>query len=227
MAQEKRGSSNRRSNSGSSATRPKEKTRSSNRRSNSGSSATRPKGSRAKTAGRPRATNNRSRSRGQTSRIPTRAKRATNQVRSAGKPAGGAAKRAAGATAEKAEVAAKRAAGATAEKAEVAAKKAKGPALAGGAAAAGLAGGFLLGTRKRSRRKVLGIPIARGNGFQSAAGDVLKAAEKVGIAGRQLGTLADEVQRTRQTVERSRKSSPIEVVLHALTNRPQGKRGES
>jgi hypothetical protein len=212
MAQEKRGSSNRRSNSGSSATRPKEKTRSSNRRSNSGSSATRPKGSRAKTAGRPRATSNRSRSRGQTSRIPTRAKRATNQVRSAGKPAGGAAKRAAGATAEKA---------------EVAAKKAKGPALAGGAAAAGLAGGFLLGTRKRSRRKVLGIPIARGNGFQSAAGDVLKAAEKVGIAGRQLGTLADEVQRTRQTVERSRKSSPIEVVLHALTNRPQGKRGES
>ncbi len=188
------------------------KTRSSNRRANSGSSGTREKGSRAKSDSRPRATSNRSRSRSQSSSGgQTRAKRVTNQGRSAGKPAGGTAKQAAGATAEKA---------------GSAAKKARGPALAGGAAAAGLVGGFLLGARKRSRRKVLGVPMPRANGFKSAAGDVLKAAEKIGSAGRQLGTLTDEVQRTRETIEHSKKASPIEVVLHALTNRPGGKRGE-
>jgi hypothetical protein len=186
------------------------KTRSSNPRSNSGSGSTRPKGARAKSNSRPGATGNRSRSRSSNARQ-TRAKRAT-QVGSAGKPAGGTAKRAVDATAEKAGAATKRA---------------KGPALAAGAAAAGLAGGFLLGARQRSRRKVFGIAMPRGDGFKSAAGDVLKAAEKVGSAGRQLGALADEVERTRQTIEHSRKSSPIEVVRHALTHRPGGKRRES
>jgi hypothetical protein len=102
------------------------------------------------------------------------------------------------------------------------ANKAKVPAIAAGAAAAGLAGGLVLGSRRSSRRKVLGVHLPGTDGLRSAAGDVLKAAETVGSAGRQAGELAEEVRRTRETVQNAKGQSPVEVLLRALTQRRGG-----
>jgi hypothetical protein len=114
-----------------------------------------------------------------------------------------------------------------------AAKKAKGPALAGGAALAGLAGGLAIAAAGGGPRRVLGVPVpgtrrplvkinrprrvnvkARG-----ASKDLLKAAGEVGSAGRQVGDLVTEVQRVRTELDRGRRRSPIEVVLEGLTSR--------
>jgi len=105
--------------------------------------------------------------------------------------------------------------------------KAKGPALAGGAALAGLVGGMAIAARG-GRRRVLGVPVPgtrrplvkiktpRRNGVTK---DVVKAAGEMGNAGRQMAELAAEVRLARQQLHSGRRRSPVEVVLEGLTAR--------
>lgn len=85
--------------------------------------------------------------------------------------------------------------------------------IAGGAAAAGAIGGIVLSARmRRSRKKLLGIPIARrGLGLRPLAHEVRKARQ-------QIERMADQAGRARAE---ERRESPIEVVLSALTARRQ------
>ena len=110
-----------------------------------------------------------------------------------------------------------------------AASKAKGPALAGGAAIAGLVGGMAIASRG-GRRRVLGMPVpgtrrplikvkrpVRANTTR----DLMKAAGHMGNAGRQMAELATEVRLAREEVGNGgrRRRSPVEVVLDGLTAR--------
>ena len=72
--------------------------------------------------------------------------------------------------------------------------KAKTPLLAGGAAAAGLVGGFVLASRGGAApsKKVLGVPVS-GNSF-----DFKPVAKEVRKAGKQLGRFADEIAQARE-----------------------------
>jgi hypothetical protein len=100
-----------------------------------------------------------------------------------------------------------------------AAEKAKGPALAGGAALAGLAGGLLLAGRSRPRR-MLGVPIP---GTRRPLIEIKRGGsgkELVKAAGK-FGELASEMRLAREELEAKRKRSPIEVVLDGLTHRPR------
>jgi hypothetical protein len=91
-----------------------------------------------------------------------------------------------------------------------AASKAKVPLVAGGAALAGAAGGIALGAHQARRRR--GI-----KGLHSE--DVAKAARKAGNVGMQIGEVALEVRRARNSSNGSHRRSPIEVVLEGLTAR--------
>jgi hypothetical protein len=109
-----------------------------------------------------------------------------------------------------------------------AAQKAKGPAMAGGAALAGLAGGLVLATRG-GRRRVLGVPmpgtrrplvkVKVPRRTRVPGKGLLKAAGEVGSAGRQVGELASEVRLVREQMDSRRRRSPVEVVLEGLTSR--------
>lgn len=108
-----------------------------------------------------------------------------------------------------------------------AATKAKRPAMAGGAALAGLVGGMAIASRG-TRRKVLGVPVPgtrrplvkiKTPRRNSVAKDVAKAAGQVGSAGRQMAELATEVRLARQQLDQGRRRSPVEVVLEGLTSR--------
>lgn len=89
-----------------------------------------------------------------------------------------------------------------------AADKAKVPLMAGGAALAGVAGGVMLGARQARRHRHRGRTLA-------------KAAKGAGTLGAQVGHLAYELQRNRETNGDSSKQhrSPVEVVLEGLTAR--------
>jgi hypothetical protein len=93
-----------------------------------------------------------------------------------------------------------------------AASKAKVPLMAGGAALAAGAGGLALGARQAHRRSGLG-------GVSSK--DLAKAARKAGNVGAQVGEIALEVRRARESTNGNGKvhRSPIEVVLQGLTSR--------
>ena len=122
-----------------------------------------------------------------------------------------------------------------------AAKKAKTPAIAGGAALAGLAGGIALAARDTGPKRVLGVPVPgtrkplvtlkvkspRGSKAKSASKDILKAAEEVGSAGRQVGNLLGEVDRVRAAIDRPKSRSPVEVLLEGLTSRRGGTNGRA
>ena len=108
-----------------------------------------------------------------------------------------------------------------------AASKAKGPALAGGAALAGMVGGMAIASRG-GRRRVLGIPVPgtrrplvkiKSPRRNNVAKDVVKAAGKMGKAGGQMAELASEVRMAREQLEAPQRRSPIEVVLQGLTAR--------
>lgn len=90
--------------------------------------------------------------------------------------------------------------------------KAKVPLMAGGAALAAGAGGLALGTRQAHRKSGLG-------GVSSK--DLAKAAKKVGNIGAEVGEVALEVRRARESTNGNGKAhrSPIEVVLQGLTSR--------
>jgi hypothetical protein len=77
------------------------------------------------------------------------------------------------------------------------AKKAAVPVAAGGAAAVGLVGGIVLGSRVLTpRKKILGIPVAR-KGL-----DLKPVAKEIQRAGSQLGRLSDELAQTRNQAKK-------------------------
>jgi hypothetical protein len=108
-----------------------------------------------------------------------------------------------------------------------AASKAKGPALAGGAALAGMVGGMTLASRG-GRRRVLGVPVpgtrrplisVKRPARAKTSRDLVKAAGHVGNAGLQMAELAAEMRLAREQMGDGRRRSPVEVVLDGLTAR--------
>jgi hypothetical protein len=83
------------------------------------------------------------------------------------------------------------------------AKKATVPLVAGGAAIVGAAGGMALGARQARR---------------SNRHNLAKAARNVGTFGTQMGRLASEIHRARESGN-GKHRSPVEVVLEGLTAR--------
>jgi hypothetical protein len=69
--------------------------------------------------------------------------------------------------------------------------------------AAGLIGGVVLGNRmSRKPKKVLGVPIpGTGNGLHGLAKQVGKAGKEFKKAGKQVGSLTEEVRAARQKAE--------------------------
>ena len=150
---------------------------------------------------------------GRTSKARASASRKPKRARSTGKPKTTVSKPAPSkpqAALETVEETAKDAGGKVAE----VAGRAKVPLLAGGAALAGAAGGIALGTRQAHRKSGLG-----GIGGK----DLAKAARKAGDVGAQVGEIALEVRRARESTNGKVHRSPIEVVLQGLTQRrPRG-----
>ena len=101
-----------------------------------------------------------------------------------------------------------------------AAQRVPKPALAGGAAAAGLAAGTALGAILRAHRRprVMGLPLPRGKEVKDGARQAVRA-------GRWLYEVQTDVRLLREQAQQSRRQSPIEVVLSGLTSRtlPRGR----
>lgn len=87
-------------------------------------------------------------------------------------------------------------------------------AAAAGAAVGGLAVGTALGARLRAHRRphLMGLPLPRSR-------EVRMGAQQVARAGRRLYELESNVRALREQADASRRQSPIEVVLSALTSR--------
>jgi hypothetical protein len=96
--------------------------------------------------------------------------------------------------------------------------KAKLPLVAGGAAVAGAAGGLALASTKQAKKSRLGKAVARRPKIKVDSKDLAKAAKEVGNFSAQVGELANELQRARESGNGKRRS-PIEVVLQGLTAR--------
>jgi hypothetical protein len=94
------------------------------------------------------------------------------------------------------------------------------PALASGAAAAGLAAGTALGAILRAHRRprVMGLPLPRGKEVKDGARQAVRA-------GKWLYEVQTDVRLLREQAQQSRRQSPIEVVLSGLTSRslPRGR----
>jgi hypothetical protein len=94
------------------------------------------------------------------------------------------------------------------------------PAVAGGAAAAGLAAGTALGAILRAHRRprIMGLPLPRGKQLKQGAQQAVRA-------GRWLYGVQSDVNLLREQAAQSRRQSPIEVVLSGLTSRtlPRGR----
>jgi hypothetical protein len=88
------------------------------------------------------------------------------------------------------------------------------PLVASGAATAGLAAGALVGAKLRGRQRprVLGLPMPRGSEMKSGL-------EHAARAGRWVAGMQADMRAVRLQAEQSRRQSPIEVVLSALTSR--------
>jgi len=99
------------------------------------------------------------------------------------------------------------------------ASKAKVPLVAGGAAIAGAAGGLALAASKPGRKKGLKAAMPRKPKVKFKSGDVAKAAKEVGNFSAQVGELATELQRARESAKNGKHRSPVEVVLQGLTAR--------
>jgi len=99
------------------------------------------------------------------------------------------------------------------------ASKAKVPLVAGGAALVGAAGGMALASTKQARKSGVAKALTRRPKIKVKSGDVAKAAQEVGNFGAQVGELATELQRARESADGKKHRSPIEVVLQGLTAR--------
>jgi hypothetical protein len=97
------------------------------------------------------------------------------------------------------------------------AAKARTPAIASGAALAGLVGGIAL-SRRNPGKKVLGVRLGTGTA-RSASASLAEAAKDIGAFGEHVGELANEVRIVREGVSDRHGRSPIEVVLEGLTTR--------
>ncbi|HEX2392385.1 MAG TPA: hypothetical protein VHI77_05655 [Solirubrobacterales bacterium] len=98
-----------------------------------------------------------------------------------------------------------------------AAGKAKLPLVAGGAALAGAAGGLALAS-SRGRKGGIGTALRKPQ-IKVDSSDVAKVAKQVGSFSAQVGELAGELQRARESADDGKHRSPIEVVLQGLTAR--------
>lgn len=96
--------------------------------------------------------------------------------------------------------------------------KAKLPLVAGGAALVGAAGGMALAATKGAGKSGIAKSLARRPKIKIDSGDVAKAAKEVGNFSAQVGQLAGELQRARESAN-GKHRSPIEVVLRGLTAR--------
>lgn len=99
------------------------------------------------------------------------------------------------------------------------ADKVKMPLVAGGAALAGAAGGLALASTKQAKKSRFGSALVRKPRLKLDSKDVAKAAKEVGNFGAQVGELATELQRARESADGKKHRSPIEVVLQGLTAR--------
>jgi hypothetical protein len=98
--------------------------------------------------------------------------------------------------------------------------KARIPLLAGGAAVAGTVGGVILGAN-RSGGKVLGVKLPQSKRVKFRSKDLANAAKEVGRFGESVGTLTNELKRTREGLANgsAKQDSPVEVLLRGLTKR--------
>jgi len=101
-----------------------------------------------------------------------------------------------------------------------AARKAKTPLLAGGATVAGLAGAAALALRSSGRRKVLGVPVGRRNGFRlpgrggglkrdarKVTGAVTDAAKRADRFGHRVSRVATTIQKVSETADDAAKEA--------------------
>jgi hypothetical protein len=107
--------------------------------------------------------------------------------------------------------------GTTASEWDSIARKAKTPAIAGGAAVAGLIGGIAL-SRRAPGKKILGVRLGAGTA-RAASENLADAAKEIGAFGEHVGELANEIRVVREGVADRHSRSPIEVVLEGLTTR--------
>ena len=103
----------------------------------------------------------------------------------------------------------------------VSSEKVKRPAVTAGAAAVGLAGGIVLGSRISTgrRRKVLGVPLGRKSGLRMTVEMLGKAAQGLGSASRHVSSTTEDIHQVREELERANRQSPVEVLLNGLTHR--------
>ncbi len=91
------------------------------------------------------------------------------------------------------------------------ARKAKGPLLASGVALAGAAAAAVVTTRSRKRRKVLGVPMPKRNGFKTDArkitGAVSDAAKRADHFGQRMSRVAGSVQTVSETADEAVKKT--------------------
>ncbi len=99
-----------------------------------------------------------------------------------------------------------------------AASRAKVPLIASGAALAGAVGGAALAGRHEHRRGGLAKALRKPR-IKLTSRDVAKAAKEVGNFSAQMGELATELQRARESTDNGKHRSPVEVVLQGLTTR--------
>jgi hypothetical protein len=92
-----------------------------------------------------------------------------------------------------------------------AAQNAKGPLLTAGAAATGLAGGMLIGSRIAAKRRKPGLVVV--------AGALGKAARELGSATKQAARTTDDIHELREQLDKANRQSPVEVLLNGLTHR--------
>jgi hypothetical protein len=93
-------------------------------------------------------------------------------------------------------------------------RKANKPALAAGAAVAGLAGGLAIGSRLGKGARLL---VRRRSTMALALGGAKGLAKTVARASQ----TADDIHAIRDQLEQANRRSPIEVVLDGLTHRPK------
>jgi hypothetical protein len=119
--------------------------------------------------------------------------------------------------------------------ATAAARRARGPMLAAGAAAAGLAGGLALGSRRRPKRRallaprrgLLGVPIGPKSGALRTAELLRDGAKHLNAATSRVAETSDDLREIREQLDKMNRRSPLEVVLDGLTHRRGAHRHES
>jgi hypothetical protein len=108
-----------------------------------------------------------------------------------------------------------------AQKTTRAAKKSGTPAIAAGAALAGLAAGAALASRGRSLFDSLPGTLRPAAGGRGTAKTLLRASQQLHSTTCSLNDLASEIRKVREVAQAGQNRSPIEVVLQGLTRRPE------